>query len=52
MGVLLAGVAALTYFMPRAGLATGTGTGTGVGVSAGAGGGTSAGQRAVPAGER
>ena len=45
MGVLLAGVAALSFIMPRARLATGAG-----GASAGAG--VSAGQRAVPAGER
>jgi EmrB/QacA subfamily drug resistance transporter len=46
MGVLLAGVAALTFLMPRARPATGPGTGAGV--SAGAG----AARRAVPAGER
>jgi EmrB/QacA subfamily drug resistance transporter len=45
MGVLLAGVAALSFIMPRARLATGAG-----GASAGAG--VSDGQRAVPAGER
>ena len=55
MGVLLAGVAALSFIMPRARLATGAGgagtggAGTG-GASAGAG--ASAGQRTVTAGER
>jgi EmrB/QacA subfamily drug resistance transporter len=46
MGVLLAGVAALTFIMPRARLAAGTGAGAGADV------GPSAGRRAVPAGER
>jgi EmrB/QacA subfamily drug resistance transporter len=50
MGVLLAGVAALTFIMPRARPATGTGPGAGV--STGAGGGAGTAQRAVPAGER
>jgi EmrB/QacA subfamily drug resistance transporter len=60
MGVLLAGVAALSFIMPRARLATGAGgastAGTGsAGAStggAGAGAGVSAGQRTVTAGER
>jgi EmrB/QacA subfamily drug resistance transporter len=47
MGVLLAGVAALTFIMPRARLAAGAaGTGHSADLSPGAG------QRAVPAGER
>jgi EmrB/QacA subfamily drug resistance transporter len=48
MGVLLAGVAALSFMMPRARQATSAGHSPG----AGSGNGTSAGQRAVPAGER
>ena len=51
MGVLLAGVAALTFIMPRARQAAGTGQGADAGEQ-GAGEGTSAGKRAVPAGER
>jgi EmrB/QacA subfamily drug resistance transporter len=54
MGVLLAGVAALTFLMPRARLATGPGAGVSADTGAGtdAGGGTSTGQRAVPVAER
>ena len=51
MGVLLAGVAALTFIMPRARQAAGTGQGADAGEQ-GAGAGASAGKRAVPAGER
>jgi hypothetical protein len=49
MGVLLAGVAALTFIMPRARLATDAADPS---ASAGASEGAGAGQRAVPAGER
>jgi len=52
MGVLLAGVAALTFIMPRARLATGTGTGTSASTSTSTGTSAGAGQRTVPAGER
>ena len=51
MGVLLAGVAALSFIMPRARLATGAGGASAGGASAGdASAGAGAGQRAVPAG--
>jgi EmrB/QacA subfamily drug resistance transporter len=51
MGVLLAGVAALSFIMPRARLATGAGGASADGASAGAAG-AGAGQRALSAGER
>ena len=51
MGVLLAGVAALSFIMPRARLATGAGGASAGGASVGgASAGAGAGQRAVPAG--